>query len=144
VVILWLEFFNSKISMQIETLTEFINAIEHNANPIEFPFRVVDFQIDHFLNYNDDDLRKVLFEKIDRNPNPQLYIEIVNDLRFIKTNQKHLEDTYDKWEASPSDNHYLEIFQISLQELTHAHVSFTNFISESRGAKIKSDWWIWS
>jgi len=144
VIVLWLKFFSSKILLQTTNLENFIIQLRENQNPVVFPFEVVDIQIDHFISYNDDDLRKVFFEKVKGNPNPQLYIDVLNDIRFLKANQKHLEETYDKWQLNPDDGQYLPIFEISLEQLKIAQISIEEFLKASRYSTIKADLWIWT
>jgi hypothetical protein len=144
ITLLWLNFFRSKIVLQVATLEEFLKVMKDDPNHFDFPFQVVDIQIEHFLSYNDDDLRKVFFEKIKGNSNPQLYIDILNDVRFIKANQIHLEETYDKWHAADDGKEFLPIFEISLEQLKVAQNSIEEFLKVSSSSTIKADWWIWS
>lgn len=145
VVLSWLELISSKISYQITNLEELIKFLKDGKSSIGSPFLVVDVQIDHLLGYNDDDLRKVLFEKLDGNSGSELYVEIINDILFVKANQKHLEETYDKWRATvDGKKEYLPIFETSLKELKASKESIDKYILIGRNSSIKADWWIWS
>lgn len=144
VIVLWLEFFISKISFQISNIEKFVEIANEHPYQRDFPFHVVDIQIDHFLSYNDNDLRKVFYEKVEGVSNPQLYIDVLNDLRFVKANQKHLDDTYDKWRVAKDGTEFLPIFEISIEQLKIAQKSIEEFLEVSKSSTIKADWWIWS
>lgn len=143
-VILWLEFVSSKLSYQIQLLEEFIKILKEDKHSQDYTFRVVDIQIDHLLSYNDEDLRKILFEKLNGNASPKLYVEIMNDLRFVKANQKHLEETYDKWAISQNKKQFHSVFEISLEELQDAKDAIDEYLSDHKNSSIKGEWWIWT
>ncbi len=141
---LWLELICRKLEDQVKNLGVFIKQLEEKNITKDDAFRVVDFPVGHLLGYSDDDLRKVLYESLVDAPDPQNYVNIINDLSFIKSQQLHMNETYDKWFAEKDTDEFLPAFKIMLAETQYTLDGIRNYLDKYKDSKIKNEWWIWS
>lgn len=143
-VILWLKLIEHKIEYQIENLEEFIRILDNKTANKDSPFKVVHFLINHILNFKEEDLRNVLFEKLEEGGDANDYIDIISDLHYLKALEEHINFTYDKWLETNDSDMQKPIFQICLEESINSKASIIEYLQRHQETKIKSEYWIWS